>query len=182
MNTKRKVILYIAMSLDGYIAKSDDDISFLSIVEQKGQDYGYAEFVKNVDTVIWGRRTYDQILSFGIPFPHPDKKVFVITRTAKPKKANVTFYSDSLKNLIENLKAQNGKNIYVDGGADIVNELMKQNLIDELIISIIPVLLGCGKPLFQQGRPENSLSLLSSIQYDKGLMQLHYVCIENMVS
>jgi dihydrofolate reductase len=160
MDKQRKVILYIAMSLDGYIAKQNGDISFLSVVEQKGEDYGYAEFVKTIDTVIWGRKTYDKILSFGIKFPHPDKKIYVITRTARPKKANVTFYSDGLKDLIETLKSQNGKNIYVDGGAEIVSELMKQNLIDEFIISIIPVFLGSGISLFQQGGKESELTLI----------------------
>jgi dihydrofolate reductase len=174
MNQQRKVILYIAMSLDGYIAKQNDDISFLSVVEQKGEDYGYAEFIKTVDTVIWGRKTYDKILSFGIKFPHPDKKVYVLTRTPRPKKLNVIFYSDGLKELIEALKSQNGKNIYVDGGAEIVNELMKENLIDEFIISIIPVFLGSGIPLFQQGRPESGLVLNKSTQFEKGLVQLHY--------
>ena len=181
MDTQRKVILFIAMTLDGYIAKPDDDISFLSLVEQKGQDYGYAEFVKTVDTVIWGRKTYDKILSFGISFPHPDKKVIVLTRTLKQKNRNVTFYSGDLKQLIDNLKGQKGKNIYVDGGAEIVNELMKQNLIDELIISIIPVLLGSGIALFQNNRPEAGLSLMNSTQYEKGLVQLHYQIQENRI-
>jgi dihydrofolate reductase len=174
MNTQRKVILYIAMSLDGYIAKQDDDISFLSAVEQKGQDYGYAEFVKTIDTVIWGRKTYDKVLSFGIPYPYPDKKIIVLTRSPKPDKRNVTFYSGDLKELIDNLNKQNGRNIYIDGGAEIVNELLKLNLIDEMIISVIPVLLGSGITLFQQNRSENVLALINSTQYEKGLVQLHY--------
>lgn len=180
MKIERRVILYIAISLDGYIAKHNDDISFLSIVEQKGQDYGYADFIKTIDTVIWGRKTYDKILSFDIAFPHPDKKIFVLTRTPKPKIRNVTFYSGSLKELIDNLKSQNGKSIYVDGGAEIVNELMKQNLIDEFIISVIPVCLGSGIPLFQNGRPETRLKLINSTQYEKGLVQLHYITEENI--
>jgi len=175
MNTPRKVILYIAMSLDGYIAKQNDDISFLSLVEEKAEDYGYAEFVKTVDTVIWGRKTYDKIISFGIKFPHPDKKVFVLTRTRRPKKANVTFYSDNLQDLIVRLKSQNGKHIYVDGGAEIVNELMRLNLIDEFIISIIPVFLGSGISLFKSGRPESGLTLINTTHFKKGLVQLHYV-------
>ena len=65
----RKVILYIAMSLDGYIAKHDDNIDFLSIVETPGEDFGYHDFLQNIDTVIWGRRTYDKVKSFGIEFP-----------------------------------------------------------------------------------------------------------------
>jgi dihydrofolate reductase len=175
MNQQRKVVLYIAMSLDGFIAKNDGDISFLSVVEQKGQDYGYAGFVKTVDTVIWGRKTYDKILSFGISLPHPDKKVIVLTRTPRAKKANVTFYNGSLTELVNNLKTQSGKDIYVDGGAKIVNDMLKLNLIDELIISVIPVFLGSGIPLFQQGRDESGLILVKSQQFEKGLVQLHYL-------
>lgn len=77
----RKVILYIAMSLDGYIAKEDDTIDFLSKVETPGEDYGYAEFTKTVDTIIWGRKTYDKVKLFGIDFPHQDKNVFVLSKS-----------------------------------------------------------------------------------------------------
>ncbi|HEY0041148.1 MAG TPA: dihydrofolate reductase, partial [Flavisolibacter sp.] len=78
---ERKVILYIATSLDGYIAKTDDDLGFLSIVEQEGEDYGYGEFLQTVDAVIVGRRTYDKVLSMGYAFPHADKDAYIITRT-----------------------------------------------------------------------------------------------------
>lgn len=175
MSTGRKVILYIAMSLDGYIAKPDGDIHFLSMVEKEGEDYGYTAFNKNVDTVIWGRKTYDKVLTFGEPIPHADKKVIVITRTDRPATGNITFYSGNLADLLENLKKENGKNIYIDGGAEIVNELLHQNLIDEFYISIIPIMLGDGIPLFKQGRPEAALTLLKSTSFETGLVQLHYV-------
>ena len=70
----RKVILYIAMSLDGYIAKENGDISWLSVVEKQGEDYWYSKFINTIDTVVMGRKTYEKILSFGIEFPHKDKK------------------------------------------------------------------------------------------------------------
>lgn len=171
---QRKVVLYIAMSLDGYIAKSNDDISFLSIVEEKGEDYGYQDFIKTIDVVIMGRKTYDKVLSFGIPFPHADKKVFVITRNQKPAKDNITFYSGDIVELIRSLKKENGANIFVDGGAEIVNLMLKLNLIDECIISIIPVFLGDGILLFKSGREENKLKLINSKTFNKGLVQLHY--------
>jgi dihydrofolate reductase len=174
MVNERKVFLYIAMSIDGYIATKDGDLSFLSIVEQANEDYGYAEFIKTIDTVILGRKTYDKVLSFGIPFPHADKKTFVITRTTKPKEGNITFYSGDLKELVVNLKKEEGKNIFVDGGAEVVNELMKQNLIDEYVLSIIPVFLGDGILLFKNGRPQTKMELVNSKQFEKGLVQLHY--------
>lgn len=170
----RKLILYIATSLDGYIAKPNDNLDFLSIVEQEGQDYGYAEFVKTVDTVIIGRKTYDKVISMGVDFPHAKKDTYVITRTSRPTIGSVKFYTGDLKLLVNKLKAGRGDNIYCDGGAEIVNELLKNDLIDEFVISIIPIIVGNGTKLFKAGESELRLELISTKQYDKGLVQLHY--------
>jgi dihydrofolate reductase len=174
MTKDRKVIVFIAMSLDGFIAKRNDDLSFLSIVEQKSEDYGYSEFIKTVDTVILGRKTYDKVLSFGIPFPHAGKKTFVITHSNRPSSGNINF-TPNLESLILDLKKEAGKNIFVDGGAEIINQLMQQNFIDEFIISIIPVLLGEGIELFKPARRERRLILVSAKSFEKGLVQLHYI-------
>ena len=174
MATDRKVILYIATSLDGYIAKPNDDLGFLSIVEQEGQDYGYADFVSTVDAVIVGRRTYDKVISMGFEFPHADKDAYIITRTPRPTIGSVKFYTGDLKALIEKLKSENGKNIFCDGGAEIVNQLLQYDLIDEFIISVIPILVGNGTKLWNDGRPEQKLELVSTKQFEKGLTQLHY--------
>jgi dihydrofolate reductase len=175
----RKVVLYIAMSLDGYIAKPNDDLGFLSIVEQEGQDYGYEEFIKTVDAVILGRKTYEKVISMGFGFPHINKVAYINTRTPRPAIGSVKFYTGELKSLIEKLKSENGKNIFCDGGAEIVNELLKQDLIDELIISIIPILVGEGTKLFKDGRPEQKLELISVKSFGKGLTQLHYKRFNN---
>jgi dihydrofolate reductase len=174
MNAQRKVILYISMSLDGYIAAQSDDLSFLKLVEEGGQDYGYSEFVKTVDTVIIGRKSYDKVISLGYGYPHTDKDVYIITRTKRPKAGSFNYYTGTLKDLVIKLKSKAGKNIYCDGGSEIVNELLSYNLIDEFIISIIPILLGKGVPLFKSGRSEIKLKLVSSSKFDKGLVQLHY--------
>jgi dihydrofolate reductase len=170
----RNVILYIATSLDGYIAKPNDDLSFLSVVEQEGQDYGYADFVKTVDAVIVGRKTYEKVISMGFDFPHADKDAYIITRTPRQNAGSVKFYTGDLKTLVDKLKSENGKNIFCDGGAEIVHELLKENLIDEFIISVIPIIVGNGIKLFKDGRPELKLELVSTKQFDKGLTQLHY--------
>jgi dihydrofolate reductase len=175
----RKVILYIASSLDGYIAKPNDDLSFLSIVQQDGEDYGYSDFVKSVDTVILGRKTYDWVMTQVREFPHADKNSFIITRTARPSIGKTNFYSGKLKDLILKLKAEQGKNIFIDGGAEIVNELLNENLIDEFIISFIPILVGNGTKLFKDSRPEQKLELVSVKSFDKGLTQLHYKHADN---
>ena len=175
MTNNRKLILYIAVSLDGYIARPDDNLDFLSMVEQEGEDYGYADFIQTVDTVIVGRKTYDTVIAMGYDFPHTNKDCYVITRNARPAIGSVKFYTGSLKELVGNLKAEKGKNIFCDGGAEIVNELLKDNLIDEFFISVIPVLLGDGIPLFKKGRTEIKLTLKVVKHFQKGLAQLHYV-------
>ncbi len=170
----RKVVLYISMSLDGYIASKDNELGFLSMVEQQGEDYGYNEFVKSVDTIIIGRKTYENVIAMGYDYPHVDKDVYIITRTARPSIGTFKFYTNDLTQLVKLLKNKPGKNIYCDGGAEVANQLMKNDLIDEYIISVIPILLGEGIKLFKGGRPEQKLILVSSKQFDKGLTQLHY--------
>lgn len=172
----RKLSIFIATSLDGYIAKPNDDLNFLKLVEKEGEDYGYAEFTANIDTIILGRKTYDYVLN-EIGHSHYDdgvKNVYVITREERPNAGRITFYTGSLIELVKMLKAAEGKNIYCDGGAQIINELLKNDLIDEFIISMIPVLVGSGTRLFKDGRPEQKLELISTKQFDTGLTQLHY--------
>ena len=175
MKDTRKIILYIAMSLDGYIAKQNDDISFLTAVEQEGEDYGYSKFIETIDTVILGRKTYDKILAMGIDWPYGDRKVYVLTRAPKPDSGHIQFYSGSLSDLISTLKSQEGKHIYCDGGAETVHQLLQEDLIDELIISVIPIMLGDGISLFKGGLPEKRLQLIKSTSFEKGLVQLHYI-------
>lgn len=170
----RKLILYIATSVDGYIAGPDDDLGFLSTVEKAGEDYGYGAFIASVDTVILGRRTYDWVMKHVPVFPHADKESYIITRTPRPAIGNIHFYDGDLTALVNRLKQKEGKNIFCDGGAEVVHALLKANLIDELIISTIPVLLGNGTKLFKDGRPMVEMELISSRAYDTGLTQVHY--------
>jgi dihydrofolate reductase len=174
MKQEPRVILYIAASLDGFIAKSGDDLSFLNIVHKENEDYGYQAFVDSVDTVILGRKTYDWVMKHVDEFPHQDKQCFVITRQARPALGNVQFYSGDIPELIAQLKSRGGKDIFCDGGAELVNTLLKNCLIDELILSVIPVLLGNGIRLFDASNPELQLELISSEHYDTGLVQMHY--------
>jgi dihydrofolate reductase len=172
----RILSLYIATSLDGYIAKPNDDLSFLKLVEKEGEDYGYAEFTSTIDTIILGRRTYDWVLKeIGAShYDNGERDVYVITRTERPGVGKTKFYTGNLTELVQELKSENGKNIYCDGGAEIVNELLKNDLIDEFIISVVPVLVGDGIRLFKDGRPEQQLELVNTKTFDTGLTQLHY--------
>lgn len=170
---ERKVILYIAMSLDGYIAKHDDNIDFLTVVDSPGEDYGYASFLKNIDTLIWGRKTYDKVLSFGIDFPHKERKVYVLSRTKTGRDENVEFV-DNVQDLIIELRKSPGMDIYCDGGSELVFELLKHSLIDRMIVSVIPYLLGSGIRLFKEGFTEQNLKFRQSVSYPSGLVQLWY--------
>ena len=172
----RKLSLFIAASLDGYVAKPNDDLSFLKLVEKEGEDYGYAEFTANIDTIILGRKTYDYVVR-EIGSSHYDngqRDVYVITRTERPGVGRTTFYTGKLTELVQRLKSGIGKNIYCDGGAEIINELLQHDLIDEFIISIIPVLVGNGTRLFKDNRPEQQLEFVSAKSFETGLTQLHY--------
>jgi dihydrofolate reductase len=172
----RKLAIFIATSLDGYIAKPDDDLSFLKSVEKEGEDYGYSEFAATVDTVILGRKTYDWVLKEigSSHYDNGEKEVYVITRTGKPSIGKTKFHTGSPADLVQKLKSKKGKKIYCDGGSEIINQLLKSDLIDEFIISVIPVLVGNGTRLFKDGRPELQLELVSVKTFDTGLTQLHY--------
>lgn len=172
----RKLSLFIAMSLDGYIAKPNDDLSFLNRVEKEGEDYGYAKFSDTIDTLIIGRRTYDYVLKEIGPSHYDNGKrdIYVITRTEKSSVGRTTFYTGNLSELVNRLKSGKGKNIYCDGGAEVINELLKHELVDDFIISVIPVLLGNGTKLFKDGYPEQLLEFIIAKTFDTGLTQLHY--------
>lgn len=169
----RETVVYIAASLDGFIAKKDDDISFLDVVDSPGEDYGYSEFNQEVDTVIMGRRTYEKVLSIS-HFPHPDKKTYILTKQALHSEGNIEFYNGDITELIEKIKANDGKNIYIDGGAEVIGLMMKENLIDRYIISIIPILLGEGIRLFKEPGIIQRLQLKTVKHFKSGLVQLHY--------
>jgi dihydrofolate reductase len=164
------------MSLDGYIAGPNDDLSFLKAVEKEGEDYGYAEFMSTIDTLIIGRKTYDYVVrNIGAEhYDNGERKVYVITRTPRPDTGNTTFYTGDLENLVAKLSSGDGKNIYCDGGAEIIHELLKLDLVDEMIISVVPILLGEGVRLFKDGRPKQTLQLMNVKSFNTGLVQMHY--------
>lgn len=171
---KRKVIVFIACSADGYIAGKEDNLDFLSIVEAPPEDYGYEDFVSTVDTVIMGRKTYEKVLNFGVPFPHQERVCYVISSTKKEKEDHVIFWNDSPEHLVQHLLKEEGGSIFVDGGATTIHSLLKNGLVDQFILSIIPHLLGSGIRLFKDNFPEQSLKLTDSKTFPSGLVQLWY--------
>lgn len=170
----RKTIAYIACSADGFIAKTGDDLSFLNKMHVEGEDYGYQDFISEVDTVILGSRTYQWVMKQVDKFPHADKETFVITREYKEAIGNVNFYSGDLRQLISSLKSKPGKNIFIDGGGRTVSELLRLTCLDELQVFIVPVLLGEGTRLFQGGYSEQELQLMETKSFSTGMVLLHY--------
>jgi dihydrofolate reductase len=173
----RELVLYIAQSLDGFIAPPDEDLSFLNAVAVEGEDYGYADFVASCDTVIMGRRTYDKVAAMGVPDPHPERTLYIITSRPGPSTERIIFHTGDPIALVKELKAQPGKRIYSDGGAQLVDALIKADLIDRYIISTIPVLLGGGIRLFKDGRSQGALKMLRGQVYPSGLVQGEYARI-----
>ena len=167
------------MSVDGFISTHDDDLSWLSIVQNGKEDYGYADFNNQVDTYIVGRKTYEVVLKLtGGDFTQAKQhKCYVITRQNLPNKDGVTFFNGDLEELIITLKKEKGKHIYCDGGGEIVKLLMGKKLIDEYIIYVIPTILGDGKRLFKGGINPLKLKAMPSKHFESGLVQLHYVKI-----
>ncbi len=163
------------MSLDGFIATKDDNLDWMDVVIMEGEDFGYADFTANVDTYIIGRKTYDWVLDKVGEFPQAKQfDCYILTRSKGEKRDGVTFYNGSLPELIRSIKAKPGKDIYCDGGGEIVKLFMENDLIDTYIISIIPVVLGDGKRLFHGGIPGFSLSAKPPKYFESGLVQLRY--------
>jgi dihydrofolate reductase len=173
--TMRKTILFMGMSLDGYIAGPDDNLEFLSMVERPGEDYGYTDFIQGIDTVVMARRTYEIVLGFGGPWPHAGKRCYVVSRTRTGADENVTFFNGPLSELIATLKSQPGKDIYVDGGPEFTRSMLQGGLIDRFGLSVLPILLGGGVRLFDGGFGSVPLRLESSKSYESGMVQSWYV-------
>ena len=171
-----KIILYIASSLDGFIAGRNGDISWLDDYQVESEDYGYSEFLKTIDIIVMGSKTYEQVLKFD-SWPYESVKTYVMTkRQLEPvDKAKVKFYSGyDLDSFVPGIKRESQKNIWLVGGASLAQSFLKHSFIDEMILSIIPVILGDGISLFGRTQEEFRLELLKSGSYNNGVVQLHY--------
>lgn len=173
---KRKLSLYISMSLDGFIATKDDDISWLDAMEHEGEDYGYVEFTSTVDTYIVGRKTYEVVMNLIGKFPQASQfDCYVLTRQDIPDTDNITFYNGDIVELIQKIRSKPGGHIYCDGGGEIVHLLMEHDLIDEFTVAVIPTILGSGKRLFLGKTQARKIKLVDSKKYETGLVQLKYI-------
>ena len=164
--------VFIATSLDGYIARPDGTFDFLSIVEQPGEDYGFAEFFASVDALVVGRNTYETALAFP-EWPYAGKRCIVLTHRETPSLHGEQFFAGEASALVEQLGLAGAQRLYVDGGA-VIRDFLASNLIDDMTLSIVPLLLGKGISLFGPEVPEQRLALESSVAYPSGLVQLRY--------
>lgn len=179
----RKVILYIAMSLDGYIADAKGGVEWLGGQEVSSKEMGsYPEFIKTVDTVVMGWKTYHQVVTELSPdeWVYKGMKSYVLTHQQKISTKAVVFTDQPLEEVIVALKNQSGLAIWICGGASIANQLIEKDLIDRYHITIIPTLLGEGIRLFDKVHQELRLKLVSTQSYN-GMMDVVYERREKVV-
>ena len=172
----RKIKLYIAISLNGKIAKPDGSVDWLeAIPKPDNSDYGYTEFYDSVDTTIQGYNTYKKIQSWGIEFPYKGKKNYVLTTdTTLNHNKDVQFVSKDHINFIKALKKENGDDIWLIGGGKTNASLLDAQLIDELYVFVMPVVLNDGIDLFEDLVRDKSLILSRSKSYSTGVVEMIY--------
>lgn len=172
MKKQRNIILYIATSIDGYIANEDDTLEWLESTEVEG-DSGYNSLLERIDTVIMGKGTYDVIRGFDMDYPYRDYKNYVFSKSVSGSDEYASFINEEVKTFINNLKQQPGKDIWLIGGGKIASEFFKENLIDEFQLAIAPIILGKGISLYNGDDFTQKYTLTKTEKLGQ-LAMLHY--------
>ncbi|KST66111.1 dihydrofolate reductase family protein [Mastigocoleus testarum] len=166
-------IIYIATSIDGYIARSDGSIDWLPSPEDGEEDFGYNKFYDSIDAVIMGATTYKQVLGFG-DWPYPGKISYVVTsRNLSTKRTDVLFVKGGVEEVLKNIKEKDYKRIWLMGGGNLISSFINRGLVNEYIITIIPTILGSGISLYQSVT-ELKLDLVNTKSYSSGIVELRY--------
>ena len=171
-----RIRLYIACSLDGFIAREDGSIDWLTKYDNNPEtDYGYSEFYSSIGTILMGRKTYEQVLSFG-NWPYGDKKSYVFTRQNEPlhREKNVEFVSGNVGKFVRWLKKSTDEDIWLVGGSQLIKTFLEENLVEDLIVTIVPIILGGGIPLFDRIGKEIRLKTGRVERYENGLVGVEY--------
>jgi dihydrofolate reductase len=168
----RKIIVYIATSADGFIARPDGGIDWLDRPQTAG-DYGMARFYRSIDTVILGRKTYDVALAFG-QTSYANKKNYVFSRRRGRTGAEVEFTAEPVGSFAQRLRREPGKHVWLVGGGEIIASFLDANQVDEFVIHVIPTFIGEGIPLIAPRHRTVPLTLLSTQRYSDGIVRLHY--------
>ncbi|WKE65459.1 dihydrofolate reductase family protein [Gallaecimonas kandeliae] len=172
MSGRPTLTLYIAISLDGYIAGPKGQLEWLAQVESPGEDYGYGAFVDRMDGLIMGRKTYEEVLELG-PWPYEGKATYVLSHQDSIKAGPVTPFTGSVEALLDSLAGKH-QQLWLVGGGQTLQGFLDKGLVDEVILSLIPVTLGEGIPLFLPTGRQQSWQLAGVRSFDSGLVQLHY--------
>ena len=182
LTMRRKIIVYIATSADGFIARKDGAVDWLDRPSPKS-NYGMMEFWKSIDTILVGRKTYDMSVKFvqegkATPDMFAGVKHYAFSRKP-PKKVlyGFEFVKEPIKKFVKRLRAEKGKHIWMMGGAGIIGSFLDAGEIDEFIIHVIPTFIGQGIPLIAPKRRTVPLRLLSSKKFRDGVVRLHYEVI-----
>jgi dihydrofolate reductase len=173
---RRKVIVEIATSADGYIARHDGDVSWLDRPQPKGH-YGMAVFMKSIDTILWGRKTYTKGIEMGMKDGGFGPKIKNYLFSRQPQGSLLQGFEsvrEPLKPFIERLRAQPGKDIWMMGGSEIIASFLDAGEIDEFSIHVIPILIGEGIPLIQPRHRSIPLELLATKRFQDSVVHLHY--------
>lgn len=175
MTKSRKVIVHIATSADGYIARSDGDLEWLTSRPAPKGFYGMNAFMKSIDTKVLGRKTYEVSLQMGAKFDSSNRHI-VFSRHSPPADAppGVEFVNEAIGPFMSRLRERPGKDIWLLGGGEIIASFLDERAIDEFVISVAPVFIGEGIPLIAPGHRHVPLDLLSTERFEDGLVQLHY--------
>jgi dihydrofolate reductase len=172
----RKIIVYIATSADGFIARPDGDVKWLDRPRVAG-DYGMGAFFRTIDTILWGRKTYDKSVEFGQAGGGSGSGVRNYVFTRHPPDSSppgIVFVNEPIDAFSTRLRSGPGKNIWMMGGGQIIAAFLDEGQIDELMIFVIPVFIGEGIPLLAPRHRQIPLKLLSSRRYSDGVVRLHY--------
>jgi dihydrofolate reductase len=169
-----EIVYYVAASLDGFIATPDGRVEWLAPFEASGDDYGYAAFLASVDVLLLGRTTYEQVLTFG-PWPYAGKLSMVFSRRPLAPEAGVTLTARSPVDVAAELDARNLRRAWLVGGGALAASFRAAALITEYIVSVMPVVLGGGVPLFAADGPQERLRLIESTPFESGVIQARYV-------
>ena len=175
MQQRRKVIVNIGTSADGFIARPDGDLEWLTSRPGPKGFYGMSDFVKSIDTKVLGRRTYEESVRLGAKFEPPTRYV-VFSRHGPPADAplGVEFVNGAIGAFVSRLREQPGKDIWLMGGGDLIASFLDEGGIDELVITVAPVFIGDGIPLMARRHRHVPLELLSAKPFENGVVQLHY--------
>lgn len=180
MKRRRKVIVEIAISADGYIARPDGDVSWLNRPTPKGH-YGMGAFMKSIDTILWGRKTYTKGIEMGMKDGGFGPKIKNYLFSREPRGSllrGFDFVREPIKPFMERLRAQPGKDIWMMGGGEIIAAFLDEGEIDEFSIKVIPIFIGDGIPLVKPERRSIPLKLLSTKKFADGVVHLGYRVIQ----